>query len=129
MSMPSSRPTIDTLASLLLSARCTPGGIAVLRALLSQNAIGLFTCMRMDIDARVASRRATRLLLMSASRAKRLDALVALKAARSGGSRTDAMETEDADIYDEVSEQTYQSIVRGRMMEDCLLYTSDAADE
>lgn len=127
MSMPSSRPTIDTLASLLLSARCTPGGIAVLRALLSQNAIGLFTCMRMDIDARVASRRATRLLLMSASRAKRLDALVALKAARSGGSRTDAMETEDADIYDEVSEQTYQSIVRGRMMEDDFIEDDDGS--
>ncbi|WFD34023.1 DNA-directed DNA polymerase [Malassezia cuniculi] len=65
---------------------------------------------------------------MSASRAKRLDAILALKAARSGGSRAPpALEHDDVDIYDEVSEQTYQSIVRGRMMEDDFIEDDDGS--
>lgn len=65
---------------------------------------------------------------MSASRAKRLDALAALKAARTGGTRVHpAMETDDTDIYDEVSEQTYQSIVRRRMVEDDFIEDDDGS--
>ena len=36
-------------------------------------------------------------------------------------------EEDDADIYDEVSEQAYQSIVRGRMMEDDFIEDDDGS--
>ncbi|WFC99288.1 DNA-directed DNA polymerase [Malassezia yamatoensis] len=62
-----------------------------------------------------------------ATRAQRLEALAALKAKRTGkpGCHV-AMDEEDA-IYDEVSEETYQSIVRGRMMEDDFIEDDDGS--
>lgn len=62
-----------------------------------------------------------------ASRAKRLEALAALKASRSGGPRVYPQTEEDGTIYDEVSAETYQSIVRGRMMEDDFIEDDDGS--
>ena len=57
-----------------------------------------------------------------ADRAKRekkakLDKLAELKRAREGGGRSWAQE-EDTDIYDEVSEEQYKHIVKGRLTKD-----------
>ena len=62
-----------------------------------------------------------------ASRAKRLEALAALKASRSGGPRVHPQAEEDDRIYDEVSAEVYQSIVRGRMMEDDFIEDDDGS--
>ncbi|KAE8232931.1 hypothetical protein CF326_g2033 [Tilletia indica] len=63
-----------------------------------------------------------------ASKAKRLNALAALKAARSGAtvSKKDDSES-DNDIYDEVTEEEYKSVVRGRMMEDDFIEDDDGS--
>ncbi|PKI84075.1 DNA-directed DNA polymerase [Malassezia vespertilionis] len=62
-----------------------------------------------------------------APRAQRLDALAALKAARSGGVRVHHSTRDEDAIYDEVSEQAYQSIVRGRMMDDDFIEDDDGS--
>lgn len=63
-----------------------------------------------------------------ASRAQRLEALAALKAARQGGVVPSKVEEDDdGAIYDEVTEETYQSLVRGRMMEDDFIEDDDGS--
>lgn len=47
----------------------------------------------------------------------KLDKLAELKRAREGGSRSWAQE-EDTDLYDEVSEEQYKRIVKGRLAKD-----------
>ncbi|TFK39510.1 DNA polymerase alpha catalytic subunit [Crucibulum laeve] len=51
-----------------------------------------------------------------ATRAEKLKALAELKKTRSGGSRT--LKEEDTQIYDEVTEDQYKSIVKGRLQKD-----------
>ncbi|KAK0558719.1 DNA-directed DNA polymerase alpha catalytic subunit pol1 [Tilletia horrida] len=63
-----------------------------------------------------------------ASKAKRLNALAALKAARSGGPAPKKDDSDsDNDIYDEVTEEEYKSIVRGRMMQDDFIEDDDGS--
>ncbi|CAD6916669.1 unnamed protein product [Tilletia laevis] len=63
-----------------------------------------------------------------ASKAKRLNALAALKAARSGAPAPKKDDSDsDNDIYDEVTEEEYKSIVRGRMMQDDFIEDDDGS--
>jgi DNA polymerase alpha subunit A len=48
----------------------------------------------------------------------KLDKLAAYKRAREGGTRTHAFEEDDGVIYDEVSEEQYKQIVKGRLAKD-----------
>ena len=66
-----------------------------------------------------------------ASKAKKLNALAALKAKRDGLptlSKTEQTGDSDDDaIYDEVSEDEYRSIVRGRLMDDDFIEDDDGS--
>ncbi|KAL9933797.1 hypothetical protein V8E36_007455 [Tilletia maclaganii] len=63
-----------------------------------------------------------------ASKAKRLNALAALKAARAGAPAPKKDDSDsDNDIYDEVTEEEYKSIVRGRMMQDDFIEDDDGS--
>ncbi|KAK0553775.1 DNA-directed DNA polymerase alpha catalytic subunit pol1 [Tilletia horrida] len=63
-----------------------------------------------------------------ATKAKRLNALAALKAARSGAPAPKKDDSDsDNDIYDEVTEEEYKSIVRGRMMQDDFIEDDDGS--
>ncbi|UZJ56615.1 hypothetical protein CBS101457_005935 [Exobasidium rhododendri] len=78
---------------------------------------------------------------MSSAKAKRMAALAALKAKREGGTGSGAYKNgnnseSDNDLYDEVSEDEYKSIVRGRLMGDDFIedddgsgYVDDGRDE
>ncbi|KAN0062591.1 DNA-directed DNA polymerase alpha catalytic subunit pol1 [Thecaphora frezii] len=65
------------------------------------------------------------------ARAKKLNALAALKAKRDGiplsQTKNATSDSDDDAIYDEVSEDEYRSIVRGRMMEDDFIEDDDGS--
>ncbi|CAO1638402.1 unnamed protein product [Sympodiomycopsis kandeliae] len=72
----------------------------------------------------------------SSLRAKRANALLALKAKRTGGTSNSKRSSlsdqendqdDDDDLYDEVSEQEYKSILRGRMMDDDFIEDDDGS--